>query len=114
MEKLEFTRIKNGFGWSEDNFGIENCLFSNTQNMKYSLQPNDLERLDGQIAIAVRSLVKSGVEDNDGQAYPFSIVVRIEEELKNKTEFSLYNEMVAINELEVIGDIEGEAEADIG
>jgi hypothetical protein len=112
-EKLEFTRIKNGFTWSEDNFGIENCLFSNTQSMKYSLQPNDLKNLNGQIAVAVRSLLKPGVENNDGQAYPFSIVVRIQEELKNKTEFKLYNEMAAINELEVIGDIEGEAEADI-
>ncbi len=103
---------KKGFSWSEDHFGLENCLFSNAQKKEYRLQPNDIEILDGEIAVGVRSLLKDGFGNQDLEN-SFSMVIRIEEELKNDTEFSLYNEMIEINNLKVIGELDQEADIDL-
>jgi subtilisin family serine protease len=103
---------KKGFSWSEDHFGLENCLFSNAQNKEYRLQPKDIKSLDGELAIAIRSLLKEGF-GNQSQKNPFSLVIRIEEKIKNETDFNLYNEMIEINDLNVIGDLDQEAEANL-
>lgn len=108
------TYIKNSFSWSEDHFGIENRLLSNVQKKEYRLQPKDIEQLNGELALAIRCLEKpfTSVYDRDIQ-HPFSVVINIKEEIRNETDFSLYNEMENINNLVAIGELDQELEADI-
>jgi hypothetical protein len=116
--KSSETVAKRGFSWSEDHFGKENILFSNAQSKEYKLQPRDIQSLNGELAIAVRCLSKDNIEEGlktylKDNEHPFSIVIRITEELKNETNFDLYSEMLAINSLQVISDISTESELDL-
>lgn len=116
--KASETTAKSGFQWSEDHFGKENIIFSNTQRKQYRLQPNDLANLNGEIAIAVRCLSKDNISEHlktllASQKHPFSIVMTITEELKNETGNHLYNEMSLANDVTIIGHVEPEADLDL-
>lgn len=106
------TYIKSDFSWSEDHFGIENLLLSNVQKKVYRLQPRDILNLNGELALALRCIAKptSAMVDDEKQ-YPFSIVINIKEEVKNRTLFNLYTEMINQNELLAIADLEQDLEA---
>tara|TARA_R100000935_G_scaffold21946_1_gene40703 strand:+ start:45337 stop:47754 length:2418 start_codon:yes stop_codon:yes gene_type:complete len=117
-KKAEETIAKKGFSWSEDHFGIENILFSNAQSKEYRLQPNDIISLNGQMAVAIRCLSKENIDESLKQdlannPHAFSLVIHIREEQKNITENNLYNEMLAINNLTIIGEAEIEADLDL-
>lgn len=108
------------FNWSEDHFGLEKRLFSNTQKKEYRLQPHDLVRLDGSLAIAIRCLSKKNIDSElkkslDKKAHPFSLVINVKEELRNQTSYNLYNEMFQVNNLEIIDrlDLEDDAFLDL-
>jgi len=95
--------------WSEDHFGKENCVFSNTQDKEYRLQPNDIKNLDGELALAIRCLSKDNIDEElniflNKKSHPFSIVLTITEEIKNETGNNLYNEMLEINNLDIISN----------
>lgn len=109
---------KKGFSWSEDHFGKENIIFSNAQRKEYRLQPKDILSLDGQMAIAVRCLSKDNIDENlkqylESNQHAFSLVINITEELKNVSENNLYNEMLSINNLNLISEIETDADLDL-
>ena len=110
--------IKQSITWSEDHHGLENRLFSNAQRKEYRLQPNDIISLDGEMAVAVRCLLKDNIGENlkdqlRKNQSAFSLVIRITEELTTVTENNLYNEMLAINELRVISEAETDADLDL-
>lgn len=112
------TVAKKGFSWSEDHFGIDNIIFSNAQKQEYRLQPNDIKKLNGEIAIAVRCLSKKNIDDNlktflEQREHPFSLVIRITEELKNNTSHNLYSEMLAINNLTAISSLSAEGDLEL-
>lgn len=109
------TAIKNNITWSEDHFGIEKLLLSNTQKMEYRLQPNDLQSLNGEVAIAVRCICKEDIDENLRAFYkenkhPFSMVIRVTEEIKNQTDNSLYDEILDLNNLTAISDLTSEGD----
>lgn len=110
------SRIKSGFSWSEDHFGKENRLFSNAQYKQYKLQPKDIQTVDGSISIVIRSVCKSEFNNNDlkdfleSNTHDYSLVVKVTEEKNNPNEYNLYDEITNINTIEVIGDIELEAD----
>lgn len=117
-KKAEDTVAKRGFSWSEDHFGKENILFSNTQKKKYKLQPSDLKKLDGEVAVAIRCLIKDNIDESlkqhlENNANNFSIVISIHEEIKNDTGNVLYDEVAAINELSGIGEIQTDTDIDL-
>ncbi|WP_010182985.1 S8 family peptidase [Aquimarina agarilytica] len=101
--------IKSGFSWSEDHFGKENRSFSNIQDKEYKLQPNDIDKLNGSLALAIRCLSKDDIDEGlsdllKKNSHAFSLVLTITEEIKNETENSLYSEMLEINTLDIISD----------
>ncbi len=108
--------LKN-FGWSEDHFGVDNRLFSNSQKMHYRLQPNDFEGLGSQLAIAVRCLAKNKYSDMlKRDEHPFSLIIRITELPIAGNNSDLYNEMLAINNylnLESSIELDGNLEAEV-
>jgi hypothetical protein len=90
--------IKNAFSWSEDHFGLDNLLFSNTQFKSYVLQPNDLYNLESSIGIGVRCLVKNNLETiHSSKENEFSLVIRLTEIVKNDLRKSLYDEIRSLN-----------------
>jgi len=112
------TVAKSGFSWSEDHFGKENIIFSNTQSKEYRLQPNDIIALNGQMAIAIRCLSKDNIDDNlkqyvENNQHDFSLVINIREEVNNITDNNLYSEIQAINNLTVISELESDADLDL-
>jgi hypothetical protein len=89
--------IKN-FGWSEDHFGIDTRLLSNSQFMPYRLQPNDYEMIGNSLALSVRCLAKNEyVNELQKASHDFSIVIKISEIITNETGNNLYSEMISIN-----------------
>lgn len=110
--------IKSSISWSEDHHGLENRLFSNTQSKEYRLQPNDINSLNGEMALAVRCLSKDNINEGlkqylENNQHAFSLVINIKEELKNITENNLYNEMLEINNLTLISEVETDADLDL-
>lgn len=110
--------IKNSFSWSEDHHGLENRVFSNVQKKEYRLQPTDIEKLEGELAIAVRCISKANIDPQLLQHYktaehPFSIVITVTEEINNETDHNLYDEILAVNDLTIIPEAEVTGEADL-
>ena len=70
------------------------------------------------MAVAIRCLSKENIDESLKQdlannPHAFSLVIHIREEQKNITENNLYNEMLAINNLTIIGEAEIEADLDL-
>ncbi len=86
------------FGWSEDHFGIDNRLLSNSQFMSYRLQPHDYEKLNDSLALSVRCLVKNEyLQQFENVNNPFSIILKITEIVHNENGSNLYSEMLTVN-----------------
>ena len=117
-KKASEVVAKSGFSWSEDHFGKENIIFSNTQSKEYRLQPKDIIALNGELSVAVRCLSKENIDENlkdylENNQHAFSIVINIREELKNNTENNFYNEMSNINDVEIIGEVQIDGDLDL-
>jgi len=106
--------IKNNITWSEDHFGIDNRLFSNSQFMSYRLQPADFERIDDSIAIAIRCLSKNDyTKQYSKKSNNFSLIIKITEILLNESDGNLYNEMLEINNyIDISNSLDLELEAE--
>ncbi|MEZ0181898.1 S8 family peptidase [Flavobacterium oncorhynchi] len=114
-KKQDSYGIKNGFSWSEDHFGIDNKLFSNSHSKSYRFQPNDIVNCDGSVALAVRCLAKNQYnEELSKRSHEFSITIKITELLSNQNSagVNLYSEMLKINnylEIEAVNDADLDA-----
>lgn len=102
--------IKTGFSWSEDHYGIENRLFSNAQSTSYTLQANDLKKVENAIALGIRCLCKQEIPDSYRQnalntQHRFSLIIRVTELPINNANGRLYEEMIACNEVRNIVEI---------
>ncbi len=112
QEKVAYG-IKN-FPWSEDHFGIDNLILSNTQNATYRLQPDDYEKINDSLAISVRCLAKNEyITELEKLKHPFSIVIKITEILSNENGNNLYSEMLEINNfLEIESNLDTDLQAE--
>lgn len=98
--------------WSESPLpSYKKRLFSNTQHRDFLLKAGDIVNVERNIALAFRCVTKPNF---DATPVNFSYVVRME--LANKSilnsDFSLYDELSAINTVEVMGIAEAAAEAE--
>ncbi|TCS84752.1 subtilase family protein [Anseongella ginsenosidimutans] len=104
-------------GWSEDYFPLVNKPCSNTQQLDIHIQKDEIAKVSGRIVLVLRCALKDNLSpalDAWAQAqasHPFSIVLSINDETKLFDDFSLYDELVAINNLAPIAYLEGEAGA---
>ena len=70
------------------------------------------------IILERKILSKENISENlkhylENNEHAFSLVIHIREEQKNHTENNLYNEMLAINDLTLIGEAETDANLDL-
>jgi len=107
--------------WSEDFFPPANKPFSNVQHLSLQISKAEIQKANNQISLAIRCTHKPDLEqellDHLTQgAHEFSIALNIEE--KSNTElrdYDLYDELVACNTLEVIGEaiVDNDLNADL-
>lgn len=110
--------FKSSVRWSQNGRYISKPVpYANSQKMEFVVNCDELQREDFKIKLAIHCKVSKqivgGIPENYPSEFPFSIVFRIEETIKENTGL-LYDELVAINEVEVLNeiDLEGEAEAE--
>jgi hypothetical protein len=111
-------RIKSAISWSEDFFGVENRLFSNTQKISFNLQPKDVKELGGVVSLAIRCTGKKEIPETDkahlkNTSHPFSLIITITEIPEAKASGRLYAELININTVEAIAEAESGAEIDL-
>lgn len=109
--------IKSSNNWSQDAY-FKGRILSNSQKVRYTVSKDVIIANDNTFVLAVNSIYhkmirKDLVSDpNYNKEHDFSIAISIRENAaESKLTGQLYNEMVAINTLDNIGDIELEAEA---
>lgn len=113
-------QIKTAIRWSEDFFGIENRLLSNVQKIDYNLQPEDIGNVSNEISIAIRCTNKDEIDSTVADilaksSHEFSLALTFTELPYEKANTNrLYNELSAINTIEVIGIIEPDIDVEIG
>jgi hypothetical protein len=102
--------IKLKQGWTEDYY-FGDGLLSNTQKVDFSISKPDLVNESNTVRIGVHSRLHKHLDAAQqaihGRAHSYSLAVSIEETSKETDRLkSLYDELVAINELEAITEIE--------
>lgn len=113
--KSENIKIKtSGPGWSEDYY-FRMKLLSNTQRLELVFNKDDIRGNDNKFKIAVNclrhKLLTPGQRDHYNVSHKFSLVINVKERpLAGVLQGNMYNELMAINTLNVIADLEAEAE----
>lgn len=98
--------------WSESPLpSYKKRLFSNTQHREFLLNAGDIINVDKNIALAFRCVTKPNFDTTPVQ---FSYVVKIEVDNKRllDSDFSLYDELRAINTVQAIANAESIAETE--
>lgn len=93
--------------WSQDYF-FKNKLLSNSQKIEFNVMKKDLIDESNTFKLAIRSqlhkLLPSYLINQYKNAHEFSLVITIED--KSGLDISLYDELIAINELTAIAETE--------
>lgn len=119
MKETKDYKIKSAISWSEDFFGIENRLLSNVQKINYNLQPDDIGNVNNEISIAIRCTQKDEIDSGLAEklangSHEFSLAITFTELPHEKANTNrLYNELSAINTIEVITHIEPGIDIDL-
>lgn len=104
--------IKSKFSsWSDDFFPANTKLFSNVQKMKMNLTAENLQHIDGQMAIIFRCTGREtpALSAQLNIAHPFSFIFTIEEVPSNElAQENLYDEICLNNTVENIVNLETE------
>lgn len=107
--------------WSEDFFPPANKPFSNVQKLSLNINKNEISKVGKQISLVIRCTNKPDLDSEilnyliDGD-HQFSIAIRISEKQNDElSDFNLYDQLIAYNNLEVVGDLDlnGEVSLDL-
>jgi hypothetical protein len=105
--------------WSQNNRGVSNPIpASNTQKVNFQINTKDLEEEGSTLKLVIHCLLNPQLLPQSlekyNKAHHFSMAITLEENLQEaKQTGKLYAEMIAVNEIENLVDIEGEAEAEV-
>lgn len=94
--------------WSEDYFPTSTKPFSNTQQLEINITKEELEKIRNELTIIVRCTYKRDlpqhiIDELKSGDHPFSIAVNISERSNRElTNYDLYSELQAVNDLEII------------
>ncbi len=114
VTKTEEYRIKPGISWSDDFFGVENRLFSNVQKIDVNVSGEDIEILENKVSLAIKCTGKKEIPPGHleylrATRHKFSLVLTVTELPISRASNTLYDELSAINTIEAINEIDGEA-----
>lgn len=99
--------------WSDDPLpSYQKKLFSNTQHKRFLLNYPDIVRTDNKITLAFRCVTRPNYNDVP-ISFSYSIKLELADETLKNGDFCLYEELNAINHLEVIDEAIANIEANI-
>jgi subtilisin family serine protease len=114
----EDYRIKTNITWSDDFFGVDNRLFSNVQQINDNISGEKVQSVGNKISIAIKCTCKKDIPEShknhlEQTSHKFSLALTVTELPASKANNRLYNDIIAINSVEAIAIIVGEAEAEL-
>lgn len=115
LDKESIIKSKLKKSWSQDNRWKISAPSSNTQKIQFPISYDDLINEESTFKLAVHCRINQQLlaPDKYKMTHPFSMALRIEEKLPQANQTGkLYAEMLAVNEIENIVNIEGDAEAE--
>lgn len=103
------SKLRSNLSWSENGRYVSKPLpYSNTQKISLNVNTDDLNNEANTFKLAIHAKLSEqivgGIPEDYPEDFPFSIVLTIEETLKNSTG-KLYNEIQLVNHVEAIQDI---------
>jgi hypothetical protein len=116
---LANREFKNGVKWSEDYSPTDTKPFSNTQKIKFSVSAPNIVTKGNKLNLLVRCTCKGNIDPGildklTKEDHKFSIVLKIEEkEIEGKISNKLYDEIIAINNLDAISDLTLDSDVDL-
>lgn len=104
------SKLRSTLSWSQNGRNVSKPIpFSNSQKINFTIDLNHLKSENQVLKLAIHCKVSTqiigGLPSSYPKEFPFSMAITIEENTKNKSG-KLYDELFAINNLEVLGDIE--------
>lgn len=111
------SKLKATLGWSQNGRDVSRPIpYSNSQKIEFVINREELENEELTLKLAVQCRLSAQLLDGVYSSYPkeynFSMVVSIEETIKENTG-KLYDEIALVNELEAITSIDLEASLDL-
>ncbi|MFA7408052.1 MAG: S8 family peptidase [Anaerolineaceae bacterium] len=94
--------------WSEDFFPLVNRPLSNRQKLSIILAKRDIEKIGNKLVVVMRCAVKENLDVELEEwkriipEHSFSLAIRITDKSTQLEERSLYEELQAINEIEIV------------
>lgn len=106
------SKLRTGQTWSQSARAKKNPVpYSNVQKIEFNINFEHLRDEDQVLKLAVQSRLSNQIMPSQVENYPteynFSLVLKIEETVRNNTG-RLYDELRAINNLEIINNVENE------
>jgi hypothetical protein len=106
------SKLRQNLNWSQSGRHKSKPVpYSNSQKINFTIDTKQLRDEDCTFKVAVQALLSSQIIASELENYPvtydFSLVIRIEEDIKKSTG-RLYDELKLINHLEVITSAEAE------
>jgi len=111
------SKLRSSLSWSQNGRNVSKPIpFSNSQKINFTIDLNHLVTENQVLKLAVHCKVSTqivgGLPAGYPKQFPFSMAITIEENTKKKSG-KLYDELRAINNLEVISDIELDSSIDV-
>ena len=111
------SKLRSTLSWSQNGRNVSKPIpFSNSQKINFTIDLNHLisenQVLKLEIHCKVSTQIIGGLPASYPKQFPFSMAISIEENTKKKSG-KLYDELLQINNLEVLGDIELEGSIDL-
>lgn len=109
------SKLKTTLSWSQNGrYKSKPLPYSNTQKVTFNVNVDNLESESNTFKLAIHAKLSEqiigGIPESYPNTFPFSIVLTIEETIKNNTG-KLYDEIQLVNFLEVIQDADAELDA---
>lgn len=110
------SKLRSTLSWSQNGRNVSKPIpFSNSQKINFTIDLNHLISENQVLKLAIHCKVSTqiigGLPASYPKQFPFSMAISIEENTKKKSG-KLYDELLEINNLEVLGDIELEGSID--
>jgi hypothetical protein len=111
------SKLRTTLSWSQNGRSVSKPIpFSNSQKINFTIDFNHLISENQVLKLAIHCKVSKqivgGLPTSYPKQFPFSMAITIEENTKNKSG-KLYNELCAINNVEVIDDVEMDGSIDV-
>tara|TARA_R110001592_G_scaffold11019_16_gene55550 strand:- start:264 stop:2693 length:2430 start_codon:yes stop_codon:yes gene_type:complete len=108
------SRLRTNLTWSQSaRDKSKPAPYSNVQKIEFNVDVAQLRNENKTFKLAVQSVLSKQIMASQSEGYPdyyeFSLVLKIEETIRNSTG-RLYDELLALNNVEVITNVEAEAD----